>query len=286
MSCSVAVVIVNFNSGEALASSLQSLGPAFPGLAWEAIVVDNASSDDSHRAAMNRDHVRLLRGLSNTGFAAAVNRGTSATTAPFVLVLNPDCRMDAGSGSRLVEELQQHDRCAIVGPRILNPDGTLQESARGDPNILTGLFGRTSFLSRVFRDSSMTRRNLVSKSVVDHADWSQSVDWVSGACMLIRRDVLVRCGGFDERYFLYWEDADCCRRLRNAGWETRYVPAATAVHDVGQSSRTLKSVANREFHRSAYRYFATYIVPQPWHPGRFLGWTILMLRWRLTALVR
>jgi GT2 family glycosyltransferase len=286
MSLTVAVVIVNFNSGEALASTVESLEAAFTGVAWEAIVVDNSSSDGSEGAALNRTRVKLLRGPGNVGFAAAVNRGISVTPAPFVLVLNPDCRLGPLSGVRLFEELQQHSRCAIVGPRILNTDGTLQESARGDPNVLTGLFGRTTILSRLFRNSSVVRRNLVSSSVSDEVASSRCVDWVSGACMLARRNVLAGLGGFDEGYFLYWEDADLCRRLRNAGWETRYVPGATVVHDVGHSSRNAKSLANREFHRSAYRYFATHMVPQWWHPGRFVGWAILMLRWRIKALVR
>ena len=285
MSFVVGVVIVNFNSGEALASTVESLEAGFRGLSWDAIVVDNGSSDGSEGAALNRSRVKLLRG-PNVGFAAAVNRGISITPAPFVLVLNPDCRLEPLSGVRLLEELQQHSRCAIVGPRILNTDGTLQESARGDPNVLTGLFGRTTILSRLFRNSSVVRRNLASSSVNGETASSRCVDWVSGACMLARRDVLAGLGGFDEGYFLYWEDADLCRRLRNAGWETRYVPGATVVHDVGHSSRSARSLANREFHRSAYRYFATHVVPQWWHPGRFVGWAILMLRWRIKALVR
>jgi hypothetical protein len=102
--------------------------------------------------------------------------------------------------------------------------------------------------------------------------------------MLARRDALTNVKGFDEGYFLYWEDADICRRLRNAGWEIRYHPAAVAVHEVGRSSQHVSALANREFHRSAYRYFATHVAPQWWHPGRALGWIILMLRWRLKSI--
>ena len=89
-----------------------------------------------------------------------------------------------------------------------------------------------------------------------------------GACMLIRRDRFVEVGGFDERYFLYWEDADLCRRLRARGYETRYVPGAQVVHVGAVSSGTRSSLATREFHRSAYRYYATHVVPTPWHPAR------------------
>lgn len=286
MSPTVAVVIVNFNSGDALAFSLETLDAAFPGLSWEALVVDNASSDGSERAALNRERVTLMREPGNVGFAAGVNRGTAATLSPFVLVLNPDCRLAPDSGRRLLEELKEHPRCAVIGPRILNPDGTLQESARGDPNMLTGLFGRTSMLSQWFPNWSVVRRNLASDAPFSDSSSSRRVDWVSGACILVKREALTEVQGFDAGYFLYWEDADVCRRLRNAGWETRYAPAVTVVHDVGQSSKSAKSLANREFHRSAYRYFTIHVVPQWWHPVRPLGWLILMLRSRLKSLER
>jgi GT2 family glycosyltransferase len=93
--------------------------------------------------------------------------------------------------------------------------------------------------------------------------------------MLARRFALTDVGGFDDEYFLYWEDADLCRRLRNSGWHVRYAPAATVIHRVGQSSQSAPDLANREFHRSALRYYVTHVVPQPWHPGRALAWLIL-----------
>ena len=215
-----------------------------------------------------------------------MNIGTAATSAPFVLMLNPDCRLEPGMGRSLLLELQRHEKCAVMGPAILDPSGTLQESARGDPDMLTGLFGRTSILSRVFPNSRLARRNLRASVLSSATGSSQPVDWVSGACMLARREALAGVGGFDEGYFLYWEDADLCRRLRNAGWETRYFKAATAIHDVGQSSRSARALASREFHRSAYRYFASHVVPQRWHPARIAGWMILELRCRIRSLRR
>jgi GT2 family glycosyltransferase len=104
------------------------------------------------------------------------------------------------------------------------------------------------------------------------------VDWISGACMLARREALAAVGGFDERYFLYWEDADLCRRLRAAGWTARYVPHAVVVHRVGGSSQSVRRLAIRAFHQSAYRYYVTHVVPQWWHPGRVVAWTLLSAR--------
>lgn len=276
MSSDIAVVIVNFNAGPFLEAALESLSGGLAGLEWEAIVVDNGSSDGSERAAERTGaRVRLLRQGANAGFARGANAGIAATSATFVLFLNPDCRLEPGSAKALRSEIERHPRCAAIGPRILDPDGTLQESARGDPTLLTGLFGRSALLSRWLPRLPIVRRNLVAESVLRSGEPSQVVDWVSGACMLARREALRSVGGFDEGYFLYWEDADLCRRLRKSGWHVRYMPAATVVHQVGQSSRSAPDLANREFHRSAFRYYVTHVVPQPWHPGRALAWMVL-----------
>lgn len=283
---SVAVVIVNFNSGGALVPTLASLGGGLCGLEWEAVVVDNSSTDGSERAAdLNDRRVTLFRQAGNPGFASGVNTGIALTSAPLVLMLNPDCRLEKNAVSELVGEMERYPRCAVIAPRILDPEGTLQESARGDPNLMTGLFGRTSALSRVFPSLPVARRNLVSDAPLPPGRSSRGVDWVSGACMLGRRKALDEVGGFDERYFLYWEDADLCRRLRKAGWETRYMPGAVALHAVGQSSRTTAAIANREFHRSAYRYYTTHVIPQRWHPARPIAWLLLTVRSQLRRLL-
>lgn len=283
----VSVVVVNFNTGDALASTLASLTAGLHGLRWNAVVVDNDSRDESQRAAQHAgDNVRLVRMASNIGFARGINVGLRETAGPLVLMLNPDCALDANTARHLVDELERWPRCAIAGPRILNADGTLQESARGDPTLLTGIFGRTAALSRMFPRLRVVRRNLVSQQAVRSGAASTRVDWVSGACMLARRSALDRVGGFDENYFLYWEDADLCRRLRAAGWEIRYVPGATVRHQVGRSSQSARALADREFHRSAYRYYVTHVVPHRWHPGRAAAWAILNTRAKAKSLTR
>ena len=111
------------------------------------------------------------------------------------------------------------------------------------------------------------------------------VDWVMGASMLIRREVFDLLHGFDERFFLYWEDADLCRRMRARGYTVRFVPAARVTHAGAASSRTASRLANRAFHRSAYLYFATHTVPSRWHPLRGFAWVALTARswWRSRA---
>lgn len=272
----LSAVLVNYNAGEELRRALQSVADEMQGQAWEAVVVDNASIDGSPCiVAEFAPLAAIIRNPDNVGFARAVNQGIAATSAPRVLVMNPDCRLVAGAIAALGAELDGHEGCALVGPRILNPDGSLQGSARGDPDMFTGLFGRTALLGRLVPWSGLSRRNVVSDAAIRSGESSVVVDWLSGACLLARRDALAAVDGFDERYFLYWEDADLCRRLRHAGYHVRYVPGATAIHRVGQSSRTARAASIRAFHASAYLYYTTHNAPGRLQPRRALAKMIL-----------
>jgi GT2 family glycosyltransferase len=274
----VSVILVNYNAGGELGLALRSIADDLAGRRWEAVIVDNASSDGSANGVAGfAPQARLLRNEHNLGFARGVNQGFAATSGPLVLIMNPDCRLAVGAFESLRKELEQFDRCAIAGPRILNPDGSIQGSARGDPDMLTGLFGRTTLLRRLWPNLPVSRRNVVSDLSVPAGNGGVEVDWVSGACMLARRDALSAVNGFDERYFLYWEDADLCRRLRARGYRVRYVPGATAIHHVGHSSRDGRSSAIRAFHQSAYLYYATHVASSA-SPKRFLARGLLALR--------
>jgi GT2 family glycosyltransferase len=280
----IAAVLVDYNAGDELRRALQSIADELHELPWEAAVVDNASTDASAAIADEfAPHTRVITNTDNLGFARGVNQGIAATTAPLVLIMNPDCRLVAGAVATLRAELELHDFCAIVGPRILNPDGSVQGSARGDPDMLTGLFGRTPLAARLMPWLPATKRNVVSDAAIRSGHASVVVDWLSGACMLARRDALQKVNGFDERYFLYWEDADLCRRLRAAGHHVRYVPGATAIHRVGHSSKTARAASIRAFHDSAYLYYTTHVASGRWQPQRLVAKTLLSLRcaWQL-----
>lgn len=280
MTPEVAAVIVNYNAGEELRSALQSIAGEMHGQAWEAVVVDNNSEDGSAAiAAGYAPHARVVRNAANLGFGRAVNQGVAASSAPLILIMNPDCRLEPGAVNTMRTELDAHARCAIVGPQVLDPDGAVQGSARGDPDMLTGLFGRTGPLRALLPSSSVARRNVVT----GEGRRSRVVDWVSGACMLVRRSAFEEVGGFDPKYFLYWEDADLCRRLRARGHEIRYVPAATAVHRVGHSSRTARAASIKAFHESAYLYYATHVAQGRFNPRRLLARVLLSARchWQL-----
>lgn len=279
----VSVVIVNYNAGPELAAALQSVADDLSGREWEAVVVDNASVDESGASVQAfAPRARLLRNEQNLGFARGVNQGLAASSGPVVLMLNPDCRLVPGAYATLRQELDRSATHAIVGPRIVNPDGSPQGSARGDPDMLTGLFGRTTVLRRLLPNLAASKRNVVVDSRGNDRD-GLTVDWLSGACLLARRDVLSQVNGFDERYFLYWEDADLCRRVRARGYQVRYVPTATAVHQVGHSSRGGRGPAIRAFHESAYLYYATHVASAS-GSKRLLARLLLTLRCRIKLL--
>lgn len=282
----LAVIIVNYNAGDHLARCLASLPGALAAFDWEAIVFDNASVDGSPDVVSQAvdpgasARVRLVRSPTNLGFGNAVNRAATDTRAPWLLLLNPDAVLEAGVCERLIEEFGRHPSTAVIGPGIRNDDGSVQGSARGDPSFATALFGRTSPLTRWFPASPLARRSVVPPHL-PAGQTSLQVDWVSGACMLLRRDAFDRVGGFDPAYFLYWEDADLCRRLRLEGFSVRYQPDTWVSHVVGGSSRTAPALAVRAFYDGALRYYTRYVArnaPQRWALALYLralaGWKV------------
>lgn len=262
MTPEVTAVLVNYNAGPELRRALQSIADELVAVSWDAVVVDNASLDGSSSIVGEfAPNARLVHNEDNVGFARGVNQGISASSGSLVLIMNPDCRLVAGSFALLHKVLRRRESCAIVGPCILDPDGTVQGSARGDPDMFTGLFGRSTLLRRLLPGLAVSKRNVIVDEPARGTKDSVVVDWLSGACMLARRDALQSVNGFDERYFLYWEDADLCRRLRARGYHVRYVPGAVAVHRVGHSSRRARASAIRAFHESAYLYYVTHVAP-------------------------
>jgi GT2 family glycosyltransferase len=231
----LSAVIINYKSRDALAECLQALeaDARNAGLAIETVVIDNDSRDGTaEMLAARYPGVRLVANAENVGYARAVNQGIAATCAPFVLVLNPDCIPQAGALGTLRDELLAHPKLAVVGPRLLNTDGSLEYSARSFPTPLTALFNRYSLLTRLFPSNPWSRRYLMS-------DWDHTtrreVDWLSGACLLVRREAIAKVGGMDEAFFMFNEDVDWCHRFRDAGWANGFVPGATVTHHVGAS---------------------------------------------------
>jgi GT2 family glycosyltransferase len=167
-------------------------------------------------------------------------------------VLNPDCEWREGGIRVLVAWLREHARCAIAAPRIVNSDGSLEYSARSYPSPFAFLFNRYSLLTKLWPGNPWTRRYLLSDW--DHAS-PRSVDWVSGAAMLVRRSAVAAVGGMDEVFFMFNEDVDWCRRMNLAGWTVDYVPPAETVHHIGASRGEVSDRVILERHRGMIHYF-------------------------------
>ena len=217
----VTVIAINYNTGALARAAVEGAGRDLHDVNWDAIVVDNASDDGSLAVLQGMSRTRVIANPRNVGFGPAINQAARESAATLLWILNPDCDVQAGAFARLRETLSKHPDCAIAAPQLLNADGTTQASARGNPSAWTGLFGRHSILTKFFPNAALAKTNLPAKDLVASGVESAVVDWVMGASMLIRREPFDAVGGFDERYFLYWEDADLCRRLRSDGWTTR-----------------------------------------------------------------
>lgn len=276
----LSVVIVNYRSKEPLLACLDALPGAAPGLSREVVVVDNASGDGSAEAVTDaHSDVRLIRNLENLGFARAVNQGIRATSGEYVMLLNPDCMLHAGAARRLVDYLRAHPRCGVTGPRLVHPDGSLQLSARHYPSGATLLFNRYSLLTILFPNNRWSRRYLMS-------DWDhlsvRDVDWLSGACLVVRREAIRQVGELDEAYFMFNEDVDWCRRMNQAGWAVTYIPDAACVHLVGASRKRSSTRVILERHRGMAHYFHKFHPTPPplsWAVDAFLmarGWMMVV----------
>jgi GT2 family glycosyltransferase/glycosyltransferase involved in cell wall biosynthesis len=247
------IVIVNYNSTDFLIKCLESVCAALGTIPATLRVQDNASTDGVERIIEQFPAVILTRNDRNLGFGAAVNQALQQSSSQYVILLNPDSYVLKDFFHNIIEFMEMNPRIAIAGPRILDSDGSVQGSARSFPTALTSLFGRSSLLSRMFPNNPITSANLLT-SRCDGVN-PMEVDWVSGACMIVRRKAIAEVGVFDERFFMYWEDADWCQRMRDAGWKVVYFPRASVVHYVGGSSNQIVLKSQIAFHKSAYLLF-------------------------------
>ncbi len=233
----ISVVIVNWNAGAALRDCLESLTACHPGLELELVLVDNASTDSSLEMAQAAwPGLRLVRNPDNRGFAAAVNQGLAVTdrSCPFVLLLNPDTRFSADTLGPLLAFMEGRPQAAAVGPLILGSDNRLQRGCRRREPSAWGMLCRSLGLDLVFPTSRLFAGHIYGHVPPEH---TIEVDSLSGSFMLIRRVALESVGGLDERFFMYAEDLDWCRRAREAGWKLYYHPAVSVQHLRAVSSR-------------------------------------------------
>jgi len=259
----VSVVIASWNTRGLTTACLASLPGAAESVRWDAWVVDNASTDGSV-AAIRDEHpdTHVIANDLNVGFAAANNFGIVASTGRYVLLLNSDTVMAPGSLRDLVAFADAHPVAGIVGPMLLNPDGSFQSGPTPFPSLWTEGISTTGVGRR------LTHRGYPSRGPRASAS-TQQTDYVGGACMLARRQAIDAVGLLDEGYFMYSEEPDWCWRMRKHGWETWYTPVARVTHFGGQSTRQVRDVMNIALHRSKVRFFRLH--RSAWSAGCLVG---------------
>lgn len=230
----------------------------------ETWVVDNASADGSaDLVAAEFPWVRLIRSATNDGFSGGNNRMLTEMDADYALLLNSDAVIHPGALDTLLDWADAHPQAGIVGPKVLNTDGSIQFSCRRFPTFAAGLF-RNVYLGRLFPNNKPAADYLMQD--FDHAS-VRDVDWVSGCVLLIRRACLEQIGTLDaDTFFMYCEDMDWCMRAHNADWGVVYVPDAVFTHAIGRSSDNAAERMIIEHHRSMWRlykkhraYFAAHV---------------------------
>jgi N-acetylglucosaminyl-diphospho-decaprenol L-rhamnosyltransferase len=243
----VSAIVVNYNSGDLLRRCVESLRAAG---VEDVVVVDNASFDGSAEGLGSGDPaLRLVRAGSNLGYGAGANLGARSARGETLLICNPDLDLEPEAVKILSAALAEHDEVAVVGPQILTPEGERYPSARSFPTLVESL--GHGFVGLFSEDNPWTRRY---KHLDLEPTESCGVDWVSGACALVRREAFESVGGFDEAYFMYVEDVDLCWRLRRAGWSVLYEPAAVVTHVQGASTALHRYRMLAAHHRSMWRF--------------------------------
>ena len=248
----LSIVIVNWNTKDLLMACLDSLSKQQITYKTEIIVVDNASSDGSAEIVnKNYQHVKLIRNDMNLGFGKANNIGMKQSHGRYICLLNSDVVVLPGCIESLIKFMDQNKSIGISSPKILSPDMIMQSTCRKLPSLWNNIC-ETLYLNRLFPKSNLLSGEHM--TFFDHATISK-VEGLAGCCLMIRKAALDQAGLFDERFFIYFEETDLCKRFRLAGWDIVYFPDAAIIHHHAGSSSKDPVRFNIEFIKSQMQYW-------------------------------
>lgn len=257
----LSIVIIEYHGIDLIEACVASLEKHLNGLSWECLVVSNSEYgvDELEDMRKHLSTARVIANDRNRGYAGGVNRALPECRAPFVFVLNPDCRLIDDKVPELIAFLQKNPEVAAVGPKVIDDDGAVQPSCRRFPRPWTFLLVRSAL--RKLPGANAERRRYLMEDFNRRSE--RDADWISGGAMMVRKSAVDVVGPMDERYFLYMEDVDWCRRFWNAGLRVVYLPVCAVVH-AGQHASIqggLKSLASRHTRMhlaSMGKYFLKY----------------------------
>jgi GT2 family glycosyltransferase len=268
----ISIIIANYNARDLLENCLSSIYQQESRYPFEVLVVDDHSSDDSFEMVKTRfPQVRAYRNEANLHYATSNNRMFDIAEGQYLFLLNNDTIVKAGAIDALVDFMEAHPEVGCAGSKLLNEDGSIQESVKTLPNVRSALVGARSYAYRWFPNNIFSKRELLHFSQGVAAPFNAG--YVSSAAMLIRRDIVKAVGYLDPR-MSYHVDADYCARIWKAGWKVVYVPESVIIHlnhrggTLVSASRRLKSVV--EFHRGTWIYYERHMMQSYWHPFTWL----------------
>ncbi len=245
---SVSIILVNYNGKEILPDCLNSIEKFIDIPNYEIIIVDNASSDSSvELLAVNYPQIHLVKQIENRGFGAGNNVGAKFSSGEFLFLLNPDTVLTSNILPHLIELMQIDPQVGIIGPKLLNPDGSLQISV--SPAL--GIKGEYQ-ARRLHRDY----KNISQQSLIEQKFQEiQEVDIVVGAAFFIRSSLFYELGGFDENFFMYFEESDLCQRVQYQGYKIIYTPHVSLIHLKGYSIQKAANIMSIQYRRSQIYYY-------------------------------
>jgi GT2 family glycosyltransferase len=262
----LSIAVISYNTRDLLLACLQSVSERTTGVDYEVIVVDNASRDGSVEAVRTRfPYVTVIANAENDGFAKACNQAAAVSSGRYLLLLNSDTVMQRGTLRTMVSCLDQHLDIGAVSCLQRDEQGQILQSCFPFPSIRDHV--------RYAETLPMVVRRLVGTMSPMDCTQSQDVEWANGACLMVRKAVFDRLGGLDERFFMYFEDVDLCRRVQQLGYRVRHVAESEVVHLLGRSSRANRNGLNKQWELSRIRYVEKHFA----QPRRFLmkGWIAL-----------
>lgn len=228
----LSIIIVHYKTMELTLQCIQSVYDFSPDKLYEVIVVDNGSDDGIQEQLIQRfPFVHFIQMQVNVGFSKANNEAIQKSRGHFILLLNSDCRLVDNLLKSMMSFMEKHEEVGVLGPRQVNGDGVFEPSCGRFPNLW-----REAVRKIIHYRLSINDYRLREYLDERHADRS-CVDWVSGSCLLLRRQAVEESGLLDERFFMYFEDVDLCQRVKKCGWEVRYLPSQTLIHYGGQSAK-------------------------------------------------
>lgn len=268
----LSIVIVNYNVKNLLKKCLESIFEYEKHIEFEVIVVDNNSIDRSQKM-LQRDfpQVKLIENKRNLGFSAGCNQGIKESQGRYILLLNPDAELTPGGFKKMIDFMDSKPEVGICGPKMTDQKGNFQFSCRSFPSYLTAISSSQSILNRIFPENLLSQKYLLKNQ--DHSQ-IREVDWVSGSCLLAKREMLGKMELLDERFYMYVEDVDLCYRAKMAGFSVFYFPQVVVIHHIGKSTQKRKFNMLVEHHKSMYYFYRKHH-----NPSVFLRGIVFLSVW-------